>query len=75
MTKPSAILTLLLAAGGLAACAGAGETGAGAGAYMCTLSCGYAGRFDNDENRRPMLVDSGARMPAPQTLTYGDGEH
>ncbi len=73
MTKPSAILTLLLAAGGLAACAGAGETGTGA--YMCTLSCGYAGRFDNDENRRPMLVDNGARMPAPQTLTYGGGEH
>jgi hypothetical protein len=75
MTKTFAILTLLLTAGGLAACSSSGENGAGAGSYSCGLSCGYVGRFDNDENRLPMLVDNIGRNPPPQILIYGDGEH
>jgi hypothetical protein len=35
----------------------------------------YVGRFDNDENRPPMLVDNSGRSPPLQTVIYGDGEH
>jgi hypothetical protein len=56
---------LLVAAGGLAACAASDTRGTG------TV---YVGRFDNDENRRPMLVDNTGRS-APQNPMYGDGEH
>jgi hypothetical protein len=70
MTRTFAILGLLIVSGGLAACAAPDRTG---GAYV--------GRFDNDENRRPMLINNtglidntGRNLPA-QNLTYGDGEH
>jgi hypothetical protein len=65
MAKAYAVLMLLVAATGLAACA-ASDTG-GTGTV-------YVGRFDNDENRRPILVDNAGRS-APQSLIYGDGEH
>jgi hypothetical protein len=61
MTKAFAVPMLLIAALGLAACAASDRAG-------------YVGRLDNDENRRPMLVDDTGRS-APQTLIYGDGEH
>ena len=64
MMKSLTILTLLIAYGGLTACA-SDRGGAGAG---------YVGRFDNDENRRPILVDTGRSSPS-QSLIYGDGEH
>jgi hypothetical protein len=66
MTKTFAILTLLIASGGLVACAAADRGGGGAG---------YLGRFDNDENRHPMLIDNTNRNVPAQNLTYGDGEH
>ena len=64
MMKSLALLTLLIACGGLGACA-SDRVGAGSG---------YVGRFDNDENRRPILVDT-ARSSPSQNLIYGDGEH
>jgi hypothetical protein len=65
MTKAYAVLMLLIAAGALAACVGSDRVGTG------TV---YVGRFDNDENRSPNLVDNAGRS-APQNLIYGDGEH
>ena len=65
MLKSLTILSLLIAYGGLTACA-SDRGGAGAG---------YVGRFDNDENRRPMLVDTTGRSSLPQNVIYGDGEH
>ena len=57
---------LLIAAGDLAACAGPRGNGSGTQ---------YVGRFDNDENRLPMLVPGVSSTASPQTLIYGDGEH
>ena len=65
MMKSLTILTLLIAYGGLTACA-SDRGGAGAG---------YVGRFDNDENRRPMLIDNPGQSSPPQSIIYGDGEH
>jgi hypothetical protein len=67
MTKTFAILMLLFAAASLAACVSSGVNRAGSGYYV--------GRFDNDENRPPMLVDNSGRSPPLQTVIYGDGEH
>ena len=64
MTKTFAILALLIASGGLVACA-ASDRGGG----------GYVDRFDNDENRHPMLSDNTGRNVPAQNLMYGDGEH
>jgi hypothetical protein len=65
MTKAFPFLMLLIAAGGSTACAPSDRNGTGAV---------YVGRFDNDENRHPTLIDNIARS-APQNLIYGDGEH
>jgi hypothetical protein len=68
MTKTLAILVLFFAAASLGACVSSGVNGAHSGYYV--------GRFDNDENRPPMLVDNSGRSPAPlQNVVYGDGEH
>ena len=66
MTKRLAIVMLLIVAGNLAACAGSDRNGTGVE---------YVGRFDNDENRQPMLVGTVGPYPSPQVLVYGDGEH
>jgi hypothetical protein len=66
MAKTFTILMLLVAFGGLAACVASDSGGTGAG---------YVGRFDNDENRRPMLIDNAGQGSAPQNIIYGDGEH
>jgi hypothetical protein len=66
MTKASAIVLLPIIVGGLAACTGSDRNGS---------SGEYVGRFDNDENRRPMLVDTTGSKSSPQVLIYGDGEH
>ena len=60
------ILMLLVAFAGLAACAASDSGGTGAG---------YVGRFDNDENRRPMLIDNAGQSSSPHSIIYGDGEH
>jgi hypothetical protein len=75
MTKMMATLTMLLAAEGLAACANSDRYGTGSGYYSYSDTSGYVGRFDNDENRRPMFVDETSRNRRPQALIYGDGEH
>jgi hypothetical protein len=66
MTKAFAIVMLPIVVAGLAACAGIDRNG---------YSTEYVGRFDNDENRRPMLIDNTNPNSSPQTLVYGDGEH
>jgi hypothetical protein len=66
MVKTFAILMLLIALGGLVACAASDRSGTAAG---------YVGRFDNDENRRPMLIDNTGQSSTSQSITYGDGEH
>jgi len=65
MAKTFTIL-MLVAFAGLAACAGSDSGGTGAG---------YVGRFDNDENRRPMLIDNAGQSSSPHSIIYGDGEH
>jgi len=61
---------MLIAFGGLAACAASDSGGTGAG---------YVGRFGNDENRRPMLIDNAGQSSPPHSMIYsmiyGDGEH
>jgi hypothetical protein len=66
MTKAFAIVMLPIVVAGLAACAATDRLG-----YRTE----YVGRFDNDENRRPMLIDSTSPDSSPQALIYGDGEH
>jgi len=66
VTKAFVIVMLPIVVAGLAACAGTGRNGYGTE---------YVGRFDNDENRRPMLVDNTRPNSSPQALVYGDGEH
>jgi hypothetical protein len=65
MTKTIAVLVLLTATLDLTACTSADKNATGTT---------YVGRFDNDENRLPMLLNnqSGA---APPSIIYGDGEH
>jgi hypothetical protein len=66
MTKAFVIVMVPIVVAGLAACAGTGRNGYGTE---------YVGRFDNDENRRPMLVYNTNPNSSPQALVYGDGEH
>jgi hypothetical protein len=66
MAKTFTILMLLVSFGGLSACAASDRGGTGAG---------YVGRFDSDENRRPMLIDNAGHSSPPQSIVYGDGEH
>jgi hypothetical protein len=66
MTKAFVIVMLPIVAAGLTACAATDRNGSGTE---------YVGRFDNDENRRPMLVDNTRPNSSPQALVYGDGEH
>jgi hypothetical protein len=66
MTKAFAVVMLPVIVGSLAACAGSDRNGSGGT---------YVGRFDNDENRRPMLVDTTSPKSSSQVLVYGDGEH
>jgi hypothetical protein len=66
MTKAFVIVVLTVVVASLGACAGSDRNGSG------TV---YLGRFDNDENRRPMLVDNTSHNFLPQALVYGDGEH
>ena len=78
MRKIPATLGLMLAAASLAACAHSGSNGAGPGddGFGPTgWTPGYIGRFDTDENRRPVSVDGIALVRQPQSLTYGDGDH
>jgi hypothetical protein len=66
MTKTFVIVMLPVFVAGLAACARTDRNGYGTE---------YVGRFDDDENRQPMLIDKTNPNPSPQTLVYGDGEH
>lgn len=66
MTKAFAIVMLPIVVAGLAACAGTDRNGYGTE---------YVGGFDNDEDRRPMLIDNTSPNSSLQALVYGNGEH
>jgi hypothetical protein len=66
MTRVLIAMVLLIIVGNLAACTGSQRNGSGPQ---------YVGRFDNDENRLPMLVPGVSPTASPQTVIYGDGEH
>jgi hypothetical protein len=66
MSRLFATVMLQIVVGDLAACAGPQRNASGTQ---------YVGRFDNDENRLPMLVPGVSPTASPQTLVYGDGEH
>ena len=66
MTKVLPIVALAIVAAGLAACAGSDRSASGPE---------YVGRFDNDGNRPPMLVNNSNPTSGSQVLIYGDGEH
>jgi hypothetical protein len=66
MTRVFIAVVLLIVVGDLAACTGSEGNRSGPQ---------YVGRFDNDENRLPMLVPGASPTASPQTLIYGDGEH
>jgi hypothetical protein len=66
MIRAFATVVLRIVPGCLAACAGSDRKGSGVE---------YLGRFDSDENRRPIHVDNIGPNPSPQVLVYGDGEH
>ena len=66
MTRVFITVMLLIVVGDLAACTGSDGNRSGPQ---------YVGRFDNDENRLPMLVPGVSSTSSMQTLVYGDGEH
>jgi hypothetical protein len=66
MTRVFIAVMLLIVVADLVACAGSQSNGFGPQ---------YVGRFDNDENRLPMMVPGVNPTASPQTLIYGDGEH
>jgi hypothetical protein len=66
MTKMFIIMMMPIVVASLAACAGSARNESGTA---------YVGRFDNDDNRRPMLVDNTNHNSSQQVLVYGDGEH
>jgi hypothetical protein len=65
MMKTIAVMVLLAATLDLTACTSADKNATGAT---------YVGRFDNDENRLPMLLNNQSNA-APPGIVYGDGEH